>query len=411
MDWRNRIGLHGSYFFGVAAIGFILPFLPPMLAERGLSNRAIGMVWTACALTSLIQFPVGLWSDRLGGRKPFLIAALALLTVATIVLPMAYAGIVLVPIVILFAENGPCRSIVESLSGAEAAALSKPEQVGAAIGALRFWKPIGVVMIALLSGWIVKKHGLTAALYPLIALQCLALVCVFFIREPEPKSSAVSHRPESAKKDKPSLRETFAKDRGLWAFVAAMILFHVANAPGGIYLSLFLKNDLHAESDVLSTAFVVSMVAWMIVSRPAGGIADRIGRKPLMIAGWACMSARLVFASFARTPTQVVINQALDGLSNGLFAVLAAAWVADRMPGRVGEAQAIVGTSLVIGSAIGPALAGAFVDTLGYRGIFRVLGIVGAVGTLIVIFLVPETLSKRSPALSTADGTPLPART
>jgi len=36
------------------------------------------------------------------------------------------------------------------------------------------------------------------------------------------------------------------RDASLWAFVAAMILFHSAAAPGGVYLGLFL-NDLGAS--------------------------------------------------------------------------------------------------------------------------------------------------------------------
>ena len=69
-------------------------------------------------------------------------------------------------------------------------------------------------------------------------------------------------------------------------------------------------------------------------------------------------------------------NQALDGLGNGLFAVLAAAWVTDRLadPRRSGEAQVIVGSCLVLGSAIGPAAAGFLVGPLGYRGLFAAPG-------------------------------------
>ncbi len=72
-------------------------------------------------------------------------------------------------------------------------------------------------------------------------------------------------------------------------------------------------------------------------------------------------------------------NQALDGLGNGLFAVLAAAWVTDRLadPRRSGEAQVIVGSCLVLGSAIGPAVAGFVVEPLGYRGLFWALAGVG----------------------------------
>lgn len=60
-------------------------------------------------------------------------------------------------------------------------------------------------------------------------------------------------------------------------------------------------------------------------------------------------------------------------------------------PPRVGEAQVLVGCGLVGGSALGPALAGPVVGDLGYRGTFWVLAGVGAVATLSVAFLVPET--------------------
>src|SRR5436305_23910 len=126
MDWRNRIGLYGSYFLGMAGIGFTLPFLPLYLGEQGLSDLAIGIVSTLAALAGLAQFPVGVWSGHVGRRKPFLIVALAILAVATLLLPLVHGVILLGWIVVLFAENGLCRAIVESLAGAEATHLAPP---------------------------------------------------------------------------------------------------------------------------------------------------------------------------------------------------------------------------------------------------------------------------------------------
>jgi MFS family permease len=144
LDLRNRIGLYGSYFLGMAGIGFTLPYLPLYLGQEGLSDRAIGLVSTLATLAGLAQYPVGLWSDRLGRRKPFLVAALAVLALATALLPRVHGPVWLGLLVVLFAENGACRAIVESLAGAEAAHLARPSQVGAALGALRFWKPISI---------------------------------------------------------------------------------------------------------------------------------------------------------------------------------------------------------------------------------------------------------------------------
>src|SRR5262249_901269 len=115
MDWRNRIGLYGSYFLGVAGIGFTLPYLPLYLGEQGRSDGLIGWISTLAALTALAQFPVGIWSDRIGWRKPFLVMALALIAVSTVLIHGAHGALVLTGLVILFAENGICRAIVESL--------------------------------------------------------------------------------------------------------------------------------------------------------------------------------------------------------------------------------------------------------------------------------------------------------
>ena len=176
-----------------------------------------------------------------------------------------------------------------------------------------------------------------------------------------------------------------------------MVLFHAANAPGGVYLGLFLKRDLGAPDRMLAYAFVVSMVAWMLVVWPGGRLADRVGRKPLLVAGWTIMALRLALVAVASRPELAVANQALDGLGNGLFAVVAAAWVTDRLADqhRSGEAQVIVGSCLVLGSAIGPAVATLLVGPLGYRGLFLALAGIGAIATLVVVFFVPETLEDR----------------
>ncbi|MHC5540189.1 hypothetical protein ACYOEI_18370, partial [Singulisphaera rosea] len=54
----------------------------------------------------------------------------------------------------------------------------------------------------------------------------------------------------------------------------------------------------------------------------------------------------------------------------------------------------------------GPALSGLVVESLGYRSTFALLAMIGALGTAIVVTLVPETLgSKASPTPSLTNGT------
>jgi MFS family permease len=393
MNWRNRLGLYGAYFFGMAGIGFVLPFLPKYLKEEGLSNQDISIVWTLAALTSLLQFPIGLWSDRLRWRKPFLLVALALLAGATWLLHGAHGTLWLGLLAILFAENGPCRSVVESLAGAEATHLAPPDGVGAALGALRFWRPIGIIAVALAGVALVGSYSIGSLLLPVAVLQAVAVLAALLIHE----WSAPGKAPSSNGQVGSAPQGKGLRDGVLWVFVAAIVLFHASAAPGGAYLGLFMQEDLAAPDRLLPVAFIVMMIVWMLVVWPAGRLADRIGRRPLLILGWGAMAVRLALLGVAREAWQVLALQVLDGLAQGLFAVMAAAWVTDRLadPRRVGEAQVLVGSALVFGSALGPLLAGLVVDTVGYRGMFGLLAGVATVATLIIIVFVPETL--RSP--------------
>jgi MFS family permease len=391
MDLRNRLGLYGCYFLGVAGIGFTLPFLPLYLSEKGMSNWEIGLVSTLAALAGLAQFPLGLWSDRLGRRKPFLVVLLAVLAVATFLLPSAAGPVGLTVLVLLFAENGLCRASVESLAGAEAMHLARPEEVGKALGALRFWKPVSIILVALGGGWLAGRYGVAAVLPPLAAVQALAVAAALLIHGDRAAEPGAAETPEA-----PPARGGGLRDGVLWTFAAAMILFHTCNAPGGVYLGLFLKRDLDAGNQVLSSAFVVSMAAWMLAVRPAGRLVDRVGRKPVLVAGWGLVAVRFGLTAVAGSAWQVLAIEVIDGLPQALFVVAAPAWVTDRLgdPRKAGEAQVIVGSCLVFGSAVGPLLSGFIVGPLGYRGLFGVLAAVAAAATLLVLAAVPETLAR-----------------
>lgn len=202
--------------------------------------------------------------------------------------------------------------------------------------------------MALAGMFLSELIGVRELLIPLAVILALVIVAALLIREDhEPGRQTLVHSRE---------RKTISESRGLRdatlrVFVVAMVLFHLCNAPAGVYLGLFLKQDLDSPNGLLPAAFVVSMVAWMLVVRPAGVLADRMGRRPLLIAAWTIMAVRLALLAIAQAAWQVLMIQILDGLGQALFAVLAAAWVTDRLGSlrRAGAAQVIVGSSLVFG--------------------------------------------------------------
>ena len=400
MDWRNRIGLYGSYFLGMAGVGFTLPYLTVFLKDRGFSDLGVGLLATFAAVAGLLQFPVGLWSDRVQWRKPFIVVLLAVLAAATLLLYWSREWLWVSFLVLLFAENGACRATVESLAGAEATHLAAPGRLGWALGMLRIWRPAGIVLMALAGSVLADWYGVDAILLPLTVVQTLAVGCALLLHEgaaPAKEGAAKQVVDPEAIAGAPAARGL--RDSVLWTFVAAMVLFHVSNAPGGVYLSPFLL-ELKAPKGLLPLAFVIDMVTWTVAVWPAGWLADRIGRRPVIIAAWAAMTLRMVLVSLAQAPWQVLAIEVLDGLAQSLFAVVAASWMTDRLadPRRAGQAQALVGSALVFGSAIGPTLAGLVVGALHYRGMFGVLAGVGAAATLLVVAFVPETRKLGAPS-------------
>src|SRR5262249_11688151 len=137
----------------------------------------------------------GLWSDRMKKRKPFLVILLAVLALSTWLLQGGGIGLIaLAFLVILFAENGICRAAAESLFGAEGAELAPTDPVASSLGALRFWKPLGVVAVALMGSILAEHSGVGSILIPLTIVQTLAVAAALLIHEGKP-AAAFTPRP------------------------------------------------------------------------------------------------------------------------------------------------------------------------------------------------------------------------
>src|ERR671910_2294895 len=72
----------GFAYFDRMALTFLAPFVR---ADLDLSNEELGWANSGLSLTwALGAFLIGRWSDRIGRRKPFLIGALLLFSVCSV---------------------------------------------------------------------------------------------------------------------------------------------------------------------------------------------------------------------------------------------------------------------------------------------------------------------------------------
>jgi len=124
-----------------------------------------------------------------------------------------------------------------------------------------------------------------------------------------------------------------------------------------------------------------------------GRQAQRWGRRPLLIAGFAALPLRGILFATVHDPSLLVAVQLLDGITASALGVLVPLVVADltRGTGHFNLGQGIVGTTTGIGASLSTAFAGFVADRFGGTSAFFELSAVAIVGLTMVVAFMPET--------------------
>jgi hypothetical protein len=178
------------------------------------------------------------------------------------------------------------------------------------------------------------------------------------------------------------------------ALAASLALFHFANAP--ILLLLGQRLDLAYPGSVtllMSAAIITAQLVSIPVALLVGARADRWGRKPLLLAGFAALPIRALLFALTDHPAWVIAGQVLDGISLGTLEALLALILADIMrgTGRYNAARGVVGTFQGIGGSASNVVAGLLVVGVGYAAAFAMLASVASAAFALVLLALPET--------------------
>jgi DHA1 family bicyclomycin/chloramphenicol resistance-like MFS transporter len=144
------------------------------------------------------------------------------------------------------------------------------------------------------------------------------------------------------------------------------------------------------------SVLVVSFGAGQLVLGP---VADRFGRRPVLLGGLGLYTLASAAALMSPHISWLIVCRAGQGLGMAACVVCARAMLRDLYdPAQGAHVMARAATWMGILPVAGPILGGYLETTLGWRGAFAVLTLFGATGLAVIALRLPETLRQPNPA-------------
>jgi MFS family permease len=356
----------------------VYPLLPMFLTQTlGASPAILGLIeGIAESVASLLRVFSGYISDRLGRRKPLAIAGYAASTLGKVFLVVAQAW----PTVLAgrFVDRFG-KGVRTAPRDALIADTADPARRGRAYGLHRAMDSLGATL-GVIAAIVLLRSGAANVraifLWSLIPA-ALGVGVLFFARDMR------SHRVGT---QAPVLRWSVLPAK-LRAYLLVVFVFTLGNSSNQ-FLLLRAQNLGVATAAVL-VLYLVFNVTYAAVAYPAGRLSDWMGRRTLLVAGYALYGLVYLGFGLASSPGSLWLLFPVYGLYIGISDGVEKALVADLAPTSI-RATAIGLHATLVGIGLLPAslLAGWMWTSFGPAVPFYfggVLGCAAAVAVLVVL--------------------------
>ena len=375
--------------------GAIKPYLNVYLyVHRGWDDASVGLVSTVSGIVGIVaQTPIGTAIDAVRDKRMILLGALVALSLATLLVALfPNFWPVLAASCVLAAVGGMLSPAIATLT----LGLFPANRIARRFGRNAALERTGNVAIAVLI-------GLVGWLFPDRAVFLLVPVCAVVSAAalysiPRRAIDARRARGGGEEEQAPAGWRTLLTCRPLMLFAACVGLFHFANAP---LLTLVAQEIGQARPDWSSVIVSVCIVGAQAVMVPMGLIvgrrAERWGRKPLLVIGFAALPARALLYLVWRDPYWLIAVQCLDGVGAGLLSAVKPLVMADitRGTGRYNAAHGLIGTVQGAGASLSFVIAGTLVQQAGFDAAYLACAAIAAVALGVLVTLLPETAPEK----------------
>ncbi len=295
----------------------ILPILPLFIKEIGGAGLALGLIsGLGESISSFFKMLAGYWSDKLGRRKPFVFTGYLISSISKLLFS--------------FSQNWPqvlgLRSAERFGKGLRSASrdailAASSKRRGRVFGIHRALDSGGSVLGGILAFLFFWFLGLSFRRIFLIAgiIAFLSLIPIFFVREKGTKKKAMN------------LRIGFSRlSKRLRVFIIIATIFALGNFS---YMFFVLRSqDYFSEKLAIGIPillYVLYNISYTAFAIPAGNLADKIGKKKVLLAGYSLFGLVCMGFLFAGSLVWFVILFLLFGLNYALVNATERAYVSD----------------------------------------------------------------------------------
>lgn len=164
-----------------------------------------------------------------------------------------------------------------------------------------------------------------------------------------------------------------------------------------IFFQPIYLEQLGADPIMIGTILGGFGLAMTISHIPAGYLADRIGRKPLMVAAWFSGTVATWTMAVANSLSIFIVGLFIYGMTLFVMSPLQSYLTAARGKLSVGRVITLISAGFNLGAVIGPLLGGWIGDQYGLRQSYIVAGVIFFISLIVISFISPQPV-ERPPA-------------
>lgn len=257
----------------------------------------------------------------------------------------------------------------------------------------------GTVIAMIIIGLSAQLYGHSWIIYGTIMFSIMALIPIPFINSKEINYSVARALPliQNGIDEIQATPISFlqlAKSKSILIFFSAVIVFHFANAAqlplvGQQLAKIYPAND----SILMAGCIILAQLVMVVVAFSLGFIINRIERKPIFLFAFIFLILRALLFSITENSYYLLIIQLLDGISAGIFGVVAVVMVSDLATGtgRFNFLLGALGLCVGIGSSLSNIIAGFITKNYGFHAGFIALAFMATIGLCAYAFVLQET--------------------